>query len=89
MSSKKQVQRQGLILSTQHISVSTFNTYAGKQVHKAMNSYVLALYILVTTQDFQKKHSHVYTSSIGFLTSLKVAVLTFGCVLHTHTQRTE
>jgi len=58
MSSKKQVQTWGLILSTQHSSVSTFNTYAGKQVHKAINSCVPVLYILVTTHT-SKRNIHM------------------------------
>jgi len=57
MSSQKQVQRQGLILS-QHSSVSTFNTYTGKQVHKAMNSYVPVLYINVISHT-SERHIHM------------------------------
>jgi len=58
MSSKKQVQRRGLILSPQHSNVSTFNTYAGKQVHKAMNSYVPVLYIIVISHT-SERHIHM------------------------------
>jgi len=84
MSSKKQVQRRGLILSTQHISVSTFNTYAGSP---QSNEFICSCALHTCNNSRLPKETftclYIFYWIFDFLEGSCINI--WLCVAHTHT----